>query len=173
MVAMNNNATFLNTARLNRKGLSLVELMVALSVLLLVLAIGYPFYFFGTRSFAVGEEQSNVQRDLRVAASFITRELRNATFVQIGTDTADDGYEYIYLNDDNIKHLKDTTITTWTNDNILSLSFNIEEKENIVTFQITGQEGNQVYSINSSVHLNNVKNQPEASGSLIRYSNDL
>ncbi|MBS4007793.1 MAG: prepilin-type N-terminal cleavage/methylation domain-containing protein [Clostridium sp.] len=68
-------------------GLSLLELMVALSLLSLVLAIAYGFYSFSGDTISLGEQQSNLQQTVNLAADFITNELRYATGMTIINST--------------------------------------------------------------------------------------
>ncbi len=62
----------------SNSGLSLIELIIALSLLSVVLAIGYNLYHFGTQSFQRGQDSANVQREIRMAADYISSELRLA-----------------------------------------------------------------------------------------------
>lgn len=64
-------------------GLTVVELMLALAILLLVLAGGYSFLFFGWSSFDRGTDRAVVQNNLRMAAEQITKEVRYASSIEI------------------------------------------------------------------------------------------
>ncbi|HZK24963.1 MAG TPA: prepilin-type N-terminal cleavage/methylation domain-containing protein [Oscillospiraceae bacterium] len=164
---------------LNRRGLSLVELIITMTILLIVLAVGYPFYHFGTRTASVGEDQSNIQRDIRLNGDFITKELRNATEIEIvpsaSEGSGDTDNQYFYLENNNIMHKTNanpTNPSTFTNRNILSLTFTLQQTaagNNFVTFIVSGQEGTQTYSVESQVHLNNLTGLPAATGTVIRY----
>ncbi|MDW7651431.1 MAG: prepilin-type N-terminal cleavage/methylation domain-containing protein [Bacillota bacterium] len=156
----------------NQRGLSLAELVVVIALLGIVLAIGYTFYFFGVRAFNVGEDQSNVQRDIRIASSVITKEIRNATVVELVYTDAADGYHYIYFDSGNIKHRLDADVTTWTQGSIESLTFNIQQLpdgSNVVEFSIAGREDQQLYDITSKVNLNNLTGLPADSKPAIKY----
>ncbi|MCR3921442.1 MAG: hypothetical protein NUK65_02860 [Firmicutes bacterium] len=83
------------------KGLTVVELVIALALLGMVLGLGYMFYAFGTTTFAAGETQSNVQQSVRIAANMISNEVRYAETAEILDSLAedtfpDDDYTYIY-----------------------------------------------------------------------------
>lgn|GEM_PF-3759917 len=84
----------------DEKALSVVELMIALSILLIVLALAFTFYFFGSRAFATGEERSLIQANVRLASMIITRELRYAEDVEIitGTPKHESGKRAIFKN---------------------------------------------------------------------------
>ena len=59
-------------------GFSLLELTIAVLLLAVVISIGFTFYFFSILSFSVGEKQVDVQQNARIAANFLTEELRIA-----------------------------------------------------------------------------------------------
>jgi len=161
------------TFKRDQNGFSIVELIVALSVLLIVLALGYQFYFFGNRTFTVGENQSNIQRDIRLTADLITKEIRNAKIVELVGASASDGYEYIYLQDKDIKHRLNENISNITNENINNLTFSLEqssEGNNVIEFTIEGEEDGQSFDVTTKVHLNNIFGLPETTGQVIKYS---
>jgi type II secretory pathway pseudopilin PulG len=84
----------------NEKALSVVELMIALSILLIVLALAFTFYFFGTRAFATGEERSLIQTNVRMTSRMIIQELRYANDVEIttGIPNQENGKRAIFIN---------------------------------------------------------------------------
>lgn len=93
----------------NNRGLTLVELLVGAALLGAVLAIGYTFFYFGHQSFTAGEQRSWVRQNIRLAADFITQELRYATHVYVlgsvpQSFAAD--LNYIYVKDGVLKHRK-------------------------------------------------------------------
>ena len=59
-----------------RDGFMVVELIISLALLLIVLALTFTFYSFGSSSFQIGETQTDVQQNARLAANFITKEIR-------------------------------------------------------------------------------------------------
>ncbi|MGL4230874.1 MAG: PilW family protein [Casimicrobium sp.] len=77
------------SARLRRqRGVTLVELMVAMGIgLAIVAGIGYV-YLQGQQGFRVQENQSRLQEDVRYVTEVVTRELQNARF--LGCTTAID-----------------------------------------------------------------------------------
>lgn len=74
---------FFTKVLFNRRGISLVELLVSLAILSMVLAVGYNIFTFGYTSFNLGEQRFDAQQNVRLAADFITQELRYATHVRI------------------------------------------------------------------------------------------
>lgn len=151
----------------NKKGLSLLELLIALLLLNLVLAIGYSFFYFGTRSFAIGESQSDVQQNVRMAADFITNEIRFAESLEIlGSSFSFSGdYNYIYINEDSVIHRKEgtstgTKILSGISENIdFSVNFNISSSgNNVLQFAVNGENAEKTFDIESEVMLPNVRN---------------
>lgn len=149
-------------------GFSLVELLVALSILGIVLAMGYSYFFFGSNTFRIGGNQSNLQRNIRLASDFITRELRYATCVSILSSSNDDcescanenQHSYIYLENGIIMHngvaIADAVIE--------SLVFTYKELDDayLIDFVVDGlsSDGRQSYSLESDVFLVNMQAPP-------------
>lgn len=96
----------------NEKGLSLVELVISLSLLSVILGIGYSYFYFATNAFRVGQSQSNLQQNIRLATNYITRELRTAHLVEVKGNsftipTTDLHFGYIFIDSSGrIVHLK-------------------------------------------------------------------
>lgn len=95
-----------------QKGLSLIELVIVLSLLGLVLAVGYSYLNFGLISYAQGEKQTIAQHGLRLTSSLVKNELRYARSVEIivvpagfGSNDAAEGYGYFYTDNDSIMHI--------------------------------------------------------------------
>ncbi len=154
---------------LSRKGLSVIELVVALSLLGIVLAVGYSYFFFGVNTFRIGETQSNLQRDIRLTSDFLTREVRNAVAISLynsnsGLPHSADGNNYIYLDGSVIKHIDANGNQSSKTGNVIdTLIFDINliepdnnNKQYLLTFTISGSDNSQVYEIESEVYLNNI-----------------
>lgn len=161
----------------NERGLTLVEFIIAFALIVFVLAVGYCFYFFGMRSFAVGETQSNMQRDIRLVANFITKETRNATEIYlIGTPvpSAADGFHYIYLESSAFRYKNPGgTVTEKTGPFINELSpmfkLKLSNERNLLEFTINGQDESQTYTLDTQVLLYNVSNLAEAQNQALKY----
>jgi len=89
----------------NKKGITLIELIVAVAILSSIIAVACSFYFFGTNSFRSGTKQVNVQSYARLAANAITGELRFATSAQtissLTNYTFDTTKNYIFVDSHN------------------------------------------------------------------------
>jgi len=68
---------------LNNKGTTLIELLIGSSLLVIVLGIAFSLHSFGTTSFSSGASRVDVQQNARLAADFITSEIRFAKNVDI------------------------------------------------------------------------------------------
>lgn len=87
-----------------KKGVTLVELVIVSSMLVVIVSLAFSLYFFGTKSFQNGVSRSNVQQNINMAANAITKELRYATEISIidRPIVFNNDYRYIFMNDDNL-----------------------------------------------------------------------
>jgi len=169
----------------SKYGFSLIEVMLALSILGIVLAVGYSFFFFGSNSFRIGGAQSNLQRDMRLVSDYITREVRYAVDIEITNDTAvlnEGDYHYIYLDSSSstIKYIDPAGNVTLRTDPVIdNVTFSFatvsvsDTKENyLLVFSIEGSSSvnNNIYVLESDVMLNNISAEPGNNvGSILRY----
>ncbi|MBS3983004.1 MAG: hypothetical protein KGZ41_04320 [Dethiobacter sp.] len=175
----------------NEKGLSLVELVISLSFLSVILGIGYSYFYFATNTFRVGQNQSNLQQNIRLATNYITRELRTAHLVEVKGNNftipaTDPHYGYIFIDAGNgrITHLKKGTtqkvdILSGLTDNV---SFNINFRPKAadpktLVYTISGTYQGTTNSSTSELFLENVTRvtttdgaTTETGGAIIRYA---
>jgi uncharacterized protein YjdB len=71
-----------------QKGLTVVELLIAATILVIVLTSGYMFFGYGWRAFSTGTDLSIVNNNLRMTTERISNEIRYAGMLEI-IDTAD------------------------------------------------------------------------------------
>ncbi len=85
----------------------LLELVIALSLLGIVLGLGYLYFSFTANSFARGEEKAIAQQAVRHVSDTITTEIRFAREVEINPADGliEAGYRYIYEDNGSIKSL--------------------------------------------------------------------
>ena len=83
---------------MNKKGMTLVEIIVAMAIVgIIVIVIGNVF-MFGTKSFRKTETQAVNQMDVRVAVSSISKELRYASKIELlDIEKLEDKFHYIYF----------------------------------------------------------------------------
>ncbi len=162
-------------------GYSLVELIVAIFLLLITLAIGFSFFFFGLNSFVTGELNSNVQQNVRLKAKYISDEVRYATEMEIlATKPSDaefnDSYNYMYLDDGKIMVKKGAEaayqVPVGISEGIeFSLDFYGNEIEtSMIKFLISGKKNEgKKYEVSSEVSVLNLTYIPNVSGTAIKY----
>ncbi|HHX01765.1 MAG TPA: prepilin-type N-terminal cleavage/methylation domain-containing protein [Firmicutes bacterium] len=68
----------MNQVKHNDRGFTLVELLIALSLLGLVISGGFSIYYFAHQSFVKSTVSSDIQRDMQLAMTQITNSLRTA-----------------------------------------------------------------------------------------------
>lgn len=160
----------------DKRGLTLVELIISLALLGVVLSVGYSFYAFGNRSFDVGENRSVLQRDIRAAAAFITKEVRYTNrlrLTEFPESPPREDHSYIFLEESALKHIDGTgSLSVKTEVNVTALAFSARTINNriVLSFRIEGEKDGQRYAIESEVLLLNVSSYSGApSGSTIRY----
>lgn len=84
--------------KINKKGMTLVEVIVVIGIIGIIATIIGNIFIFGNKSFRSSDVQSINQMNVRLAAGAISRELRYATeieLVDVNTDFKE-GKKYIY-----------------------------------------------------------------------------
>lgn len=160
----------------NRKqGFTIIELVIFLTLLVLVLAIGYRILFFGQDTFALASDQYQLQSELRKAGDFILDEVRNATEIDIipAPFTAQAGYGYIYLEDSKIVHrydgsIQDITDPVLKDEDVFEIRKDSSDR-NFLCLHMTGTVHEHTYTLSTEVLLKNVVNKSPQFGKVIRY----
>ncbi len=160
--------------RKNNKGFTLIELVLAAGLLMVVLTFVFSTLFFGLNTFAKNNAQYRLQTELRFATDFLLAELRNSTELALEDSFVKEAdYYYIYINDSNrlmyeynveVRELADVAIT--------EASFGLLEADsrNRLTVALKSIEGEQSYSVDTELLLNNVFDIPATQGKrVIKY----
>ena len=161
----------------NQSGLTIVEMLVALTLLSIVLAMGYSYFFFGNTTFNKGEAQSNMQRDIRQTAAFITAEVRYATEIEMidtPTPSSGDGFHYISIEGSRIKYTDPSGNITYKTEAVLQeltpmFTLKWENSRNIMHFRLLGSDEAQTYKLETKALLYNIRGQAEASNQGFKY----
>lgn len=142
------------------EGFTLIEILVAFSLLSLVITCLYTFYFFSINSFTRGVAYSDLQQNIRVGSDFVKRELMFAENIEL---VQEDRVKYRQVGDSNSYELrqKGREIVLLINSVEQKVAYNIEELEfdlddNVLYFYIKGKDGNKTYNYNSTVELKNM-----------------
>ncbi|MDW7728824.1 MAG: cadherin-like beta sandwich domain-containing protein [Bacillota bacterium] len=67
----------------NNSGLTLIELLIVMVLLVIVLFMGFTFYSYGILTFRYGEKQADIQQNARIVTEFISNSVRTAERVII------------------------------------------------------------------------------------------
>ena len=67
----------------NSKGVTLVELLIVIGIMGVLTSLGFMLFFFGNDTFKKGNEQYDLQFNLRQASDKITRELQYSTEIKL------------------------------------------------------------------------------------------
>src|SRR5690606_22062190 len=76
----------MKSLRTNKKGLSLIELILSISLFLVTLQVVYSIFFTGQKSFLLSKNIGFAQQDARIVTSFIQKELRPIKNMYIDLD---------------------------------------------------------------------------------------
>ncbi len=114
----------------NQNGLTVMELLIAIAIIGVVFTLVASFFKVSVEVYDEGHRQTEEQHAVRLATDFVTRELRNATTIEI-IDTAPDSGSpeefYIYVSNNNklVKYVTDTdTETTYTIGDLDDVAYN-------------------------------------------------
>ena len=80
-----------------QRGATLVELLVAITLVGMVFAIAVTLFVFGQRTFALTLAQADLQTSLTAASESIVSKVRNAVDVSVSDDASGKGADCIYL----------------------------------------------------------------------------
>jgi len=152
---------------------------LAITILVIVLDVGFLFYFYGANSFNMGGEQSKLHQDIRLSAEYITKEVRYAAELEILADastipeTVTNEDNYIYIEDGSVV-LKNKegkqSIPNGLNDGfVFVLDFKPESSGKALYFNINDEDNK--YNIESKVLILNLQSVLSGvnDGEAIRY----
>lgn len=144
----------------NKKGFTLIELIIVIAILGIVLTMAFNFFSFNLRTYNKGEDRAAVQFDVRMASDYITDELRNVNVISV-TDTALTGS--ISLGALTAKYPLVTGVT---------FEIVTETPKFFVDYTVSGNssDGNNPYSLTTKVLLNNITSADLGSGADIYFT---
>ena len=151
----------------SEKGFTLLEVLAVVTIFSFLLAMACSLFMYQANFFQYAAKRLDVQQNVRVAADFITRELRYAEDLEIVNSQE---VKYTLPDDDKLLGIR-LRINSSTNDkeimivypgtanlityNIESLDFSLDEPSKILYFTIKGADGRYSYTLRSAVYMPN------------------
>ncbi len=152
----------------NDEGVTLVEILIASTLLVVVLGLGYSLFFFGTNAFSRGETHSIVQQNARMAADYVIGSVRYAKDLEIrDSDDLDELSSY-----QRILYSQNGQLFT-THESQEEAAFGLEDDIDLmIRFQklsddeleliITARQENTEYTLDTSITLVNIDKGPKS-----------
>lgn len=85
---------------MKQRGFTLVEVLIAMTLVSMILVMAYSGLSAGTRAVSRGEEIVDRMNHLRIVQTFLRRQISNMMPLQIRSDEVIEGQEYIYFEAD-------------------------------------------------------------------------
>ncbi len=171
---------------IDRKGFTLIELIVVLALIGLLITAIFSFFLFGNNTFRRSESMSRAQADVRIASDFISTQVRNASIVTFSTPTDLTGYNQLILKDNQLIFIssEDALLEIPKTDKIIvnqlqspaidlfEIVLQIDDpnvpndpnREYFLNFNVIGEVEGEIFTTQSSVLLNNVTTPVVSSG---------
>ncbi|MDW7672181.1 MAG: prepilin-type N-terminal cleavage/methylation domain-containing protein [Bacillota bacterium] len=85
-----------------RQGLTLIEVIIVLAILMIVITATYSVFALGNRSFIVGNTQYDIQSDVRVVVGYVENQVKYATNLSLinfsaESSSLDPAFDYITI----------------------------------------------------------------------------
>lgn len=145
----------------NRKGFTLVEVVITLAILSIVLATAFNLFGFNLTVYSKGQSLSQVQFDIRMAADYITSEIRNVSEINLleidyDNENIEDNEEvedHNYINTSTLKSSHPSLDS-------VQFSISVENTSYLLAFVVAGSNsrGDNEYVLETEVLLNNLTN---------------
>lgn len=156
--------------RLDERGVTLIELLASMSLLMIFLALAFMAYSFGIQSFQRADEQSELQDQVRLASTLVTDKLRYAGEINLlgaCPTTPVAGYEYICTSStkNTIQHTYEQggtfqTVPLLTTRPSRTITYHLTFKKNDstrLTYIIASDLDNQSFEVASDLTLLNMQ----------------
>lgn len=173
-----------------KKGLTLVELLVTISLLGLVIGIASSIFLGNNKIFKKGVDQYDVQSNARIAMTDITNSVRYATLLEILPDTAAipeastlaDNEGYIYYDassGDIIKRTKSSNMSyTIGRAEGSGVTFTSSPNDYTIGVSIKGTDDNKKFEVSSNILCLNIRLYSASikgnrTGSIVHYKKDI
>lgn len=132
----------------NQKGITLVELIIVLGLIVVVIGVTYNVFFVSSSIFDTGVNKANIQQSARVCSNEIIDSLKFAK--QVSKDPISGG-NTIYLDNKRIVFEDSAGNKQMFGDYIENLKFESKENGKVVYFEFDVNTGKQQLKMESSV----------------------
>lgn len=148
----------------NRKGITLIELLIVLAIIGIVITGASSMFLFGRISFSSGETQYGLQTDTRLAMESITNDIRYATKVELrNSSISSDPYETVIYFDSAsnaiVKVFGGSTISSHKinspSNSPLMFYESSSSTGNLISYVIQASENGRMYDISADLLLLN------------------
>ncbi len=169
------------TIAARERGLSLLEAILAMAILLMILPLIFLILTYASTAFGTGEEQADLQQNLRLVADHVNDKIRYAEEIDVRSDideggSGDDSYEYLFIDEDGyLVHRiddEDRRHLSKIGDRIdLNLSFHAEKGSELLQFTASGTQrlSGREHDLSSDIRLLNTVPNDQASGEVIKF----
>lgn len=158
------------------QGVTIVELLIALTLLGVVIAMVYSLYLYGMTSFSRGNQQASKQQEARLIGKILSEEIRYAFEVEVlhnlpVNHRPDDAF--ILVQDGTVLKVengKQIVLADGIKTSDISLVFDTNASDPKVDFLIVMGSGKDEYELASSIVVLNLGSTlTDATGSILRY----
>lgn len=164
----------------NRHGVTLIELLVAISIMGILINVAYALFDFGNKSNSISIKQQDIQSSIRLASDIIVNKTRYASHLEIWDPSTplDSSYNHIYQSSGNLmikemgssatKIVNSDANTTYSilftlgdttghgiryNNQVNFINSNLD---NILEYDIDGVKSGREYSVETEVNILNL-----------------
>lgn len=148
------------------KGFMLTELVVTLSIIGIVISVVVFVQRWGMMSYKLAEDRAVLQKEVRVVADHLTKDIRFASYIlpleRMESDP-DENYCYLYLEDGNIINLVGNEAICITREPVITVfkvSGTYVGQSYLLKFIIESEKNGEIYSLNSTVIAERIAEKP-------------
>jgi len=158
--------------KFNNKGFTLIETVIAIAIVGLVITMAFSLLVFGQNFFSNSNTQYGIQNDGRITSSYLSKELRFATEIEIidvseakdeiqHHESIDEPYDYFYIENGKLHHyIYDSS--NYTNigfgNSISEVSSEFIKKDNkTLGIVIESEDESKKYNLDTEISLDNLK----------------
>lgn len=165
--------TILGLRLKDKSGFTVVELILTATLTSLVLAVSFSIYFLGQNMFNMGTDKSSAQENARIAADFITKDIRAAKELSADESSISNGnleYYALMVSDGNlVKQVKQAgTVKSTVKVCPVDLVGFLASPDGMLQVSIDVSENEQEYELEFVVKLLNINspNVPSEVGAI-------